>query len=221
MYKNLKKRPVVIGLICFMHMLFWGNAYGQTFSANMQAAYEACLSMRKAIGSGSQTSLRAANEAFAVCETKTFEVLRCLTPDPLPLDGHFVFDEAFVDDLIEGRDVYKFAQRYAKREKDRGTSSSGQIFDKTCAVRSLSSVKYSFPSKGLQELAVVTEPGGLITLRIYDKTNDKWYNDTEDVKTGRESRWMIMNLPENKRSVLEIEIINTVDKDISFVILSN
>ena len=221
MYKNLKKRPVVIGLICFMHMLFWGNAYGQTFSANMQAAYEACLSMRKAIGSGSQTSLRAAKEAFAACETKTFEVLRCLAPDPLPLDGHLVFDEAFVDDLIEGRDVYKFAQRYAKREKDRGTSSSGQIFDKTCAVRSLSSVKYSFPSKGLQELAVVTEPGGLVTLRIYDKTNDKWYNDTEDVKTGRESRWMIMNLPENKRSVLEIEIINTVDKDISFVILSN
>lgn len=221
MNKKLKKKTVVVGLICLMQMVFWGNVYGQTFSANMQAAYEACLSMRKAIGSGSQTSLRAANEVFAACETKTFEVLRCLTPDPLPLDGHFVFDEAFVDDLIEGRDVYKFAQRYAKREKDRGTSSSGQIFDKTCAVRSLSSVKYSFPSKGLQELAVVTEPGGLVTLRIYDKTNDKWYNDTEDVKTGRESRWMIMNLPENKRSVLEIEIINTVDKDISFVILSN
>ena len=181
MNKKLKKKTVVVELICLMQMVFWGNVYGQTFSANMQAAYEACLSMRKAIGSGSQTSF----------------------------------------DLIEGRDVYKFAQRYAKREKDRGTSSSGQIFDKTCAVKGLSSVKYSFPSKGLQELAVVTEPGGLVTLRIYDKTNDKWYNDTEDVKTGRESRWMIMNLPENKRCVLEIEIINTVDKDISFVILSN
>ncbi len=135
MNKKFKNRPVVVGFICFMQMLFLSNAYGQTFSANMQAAYEACLSMRKAIGSGSQTSLRAAKEAFAACETKTFEVLRCLAPDPLPLDGHLVFDEAFVDDLIEGRDVYKFAQRYAKREKDRGTSSSGQIFDKTCAVR--------------------------------------------------------------------------------------
>lgn len=221
MNKNQKKKSVVVGLIYFMQVSFWGNVYGQTFSMNMQAAYEACLSMRKAIGSGSQTSLRAANEAFAACKTKTFAVLRCLIPDPLSLDGHFVFDETFVNDLIEGRDVYKFAQRYAKREKDRGTSSSGQIFDKTCAVRSLSSVKYSFPSKGLQELAVVTEPGGLVTLRIYDKTNDKWYNDTEDVKTGRESRCMIMNLPEDKRSVLEVEIINTVNKDISFVILSN
>lgn len=129
MSEKLKKRPVVVGLIFFMQMLFVGNVYGQIFSTNMQVAYEACLSMRKAIGSGSQTSLRAANEAFAACETKTFDVLRCLTPDPLSLDGHFVFDEVFVDDLIEGRDVYKFAQRYAKREKDRGTSSSGRIFD--------------------------------------------------------------------------------------------
>lgn len=216
MNKKLK-RSVVVGLICFIQILFLGNVYGQTFSADMQAAYEACLRMRKAIGSGSPTSLKAASDAFAACETKPFDVLRCLTPDPLPLDGHFVFDEAFVGDLIKGRDVYKFAQRYAKR----GTSSNGRIFDKTCAVRGLSSVKYSFPSKGLQELAIITEPGGLVTLRIYDKTNDKWYNDTEDVKTGRESRCMIINLPENKRSVLEIEIINTIDKDISFVILAN
>ncbi len=221
MDKSFYRKPVVVGLIFSMQLLFMGNVYGQKFSTNMQAAYEACLNMRKAIGSGSQTSLMAANKAFAACKTKTFEVLRCLTPDPLPLDGHFVFDEAFVDDLIEGRDVYKFAQRYARRGKNRGTSSSGQIFDKTCAVKGLSSVKFSFPSKGQQELAVVTEPGGLITLRIYDKTNNKWYNDTEDVKIGRASRCMIMNLPENKRSVLEIEIINTVNKDISFVILSN
>lgn len=221
MDKSFYRKPVVVGLIFSMQLLFMSNVYEQKFSTNMQAAYEACLNMRKAIGSGSQTSLMAANKAFAACKTKTFEVLRCLTPDPLPLDGHFVFDEAFVDDLIEGRDVYKFAQRYARRGKNRGTSSSGQIFDKTCAVKGLSSVKFSFPSKGLQELAVVTEPGGLITLRIYDKTNNKWYNDTEDVKIGRASRCMIMNLPENKRSVLEIEIINTVNKDISFVILSN
>lgn len=221
MNKKLRKKSIAIGVICFIQMLFINNLYGQNFSANMQAAYEACLRMRKAIGTGSQTSLKAANEAFTACETKTFDALRCLTPTPLPLDGHFVFDEIFVNDLIEGRDVYKFAQKYAKREKKRGISSSGQIFDKNCAVRSLSSVKYSFPSKGLQELAVVTEPGGLITLRIYDKTNDKWYNDTEDVKKGRESRCITINLPEDKRNILEIEIINTVNKDISFVILSN
>ena len=212
---------------CILLMLFVvlqaieGIVGAQQLSAEMQAAYNACLKMRSAIGAGSQTGLKAASKAFKMCNTKNFGVLRCLSKNPLPLDGHFVFDDVFVDSLIAGRDVYQFAQRYAKSRSVRGASSSGVIFDKTCAVRKSSSVKYLLVSKGRQELAFVTEPGGMITIRIYDKTNDRWYNDTKDVKKGQLSRYHVFDLPTDRRCTLEIEIINTVDKDISFVILGN
>ena len=100
-------------------------------------------------------------------------------------------------------------------------SGSGSVFLKNAAVRAESSVRYSFPSKGRQELAVVTEPGGMVTLRVYDKSNGKWYNDAEDVNAGRASRIMVIDLPDDKCNLLELEIVNRSGKDISFVIIGN
>ncbi|MDR0894196.1 MAG: SUMF1/EgtB/PvdO family nonheme iron enzyme [Prevotellaceae bacterium] len=195
--------------------------FTQEFTKDMQAAYDACMKMSISIGSGSQVGLQAANKAFKECNTKKFGTLRCLDAKPLSLDGHFVFDEVFVDSLIDGRNVYKFAQQYASGRAMRSTTSSGYILTKNGAVRKLSSAKYSFPASGQQELAVVAEAGGLITLRVHDKTNDKWYIDTVDVKKGQTSRTLSFSLPENKRSLIEIEIINTTNRDISFVVISN
>ena len=220
MNSSARRKCFSAALGCIL-LAFCLNVSGQNFSPKMQAAYDACMAMRKAIGSGSLAGLKAATKSFKACHTKDFSTLRCLSPLPLSLDGHFVFDEIFADSLIAGRDVYKFAQRYAESRTVRRVSSTGFIFDKTCAVRAQASVKYSFPSKGRQELAIVTEPGGMVTLRVYDNTHDKWYNDTEDVKTGKISRSLVIELPPDERSVLEIEIFNTTDNDISFVILSN
>lgn len=141
--------------------------------------------------------------------------------DPLSFNGHFVFDEVFIDSLVYGRKVYAFAQRYAERRSIRGTSSGGTVFDRTAIVRKQSSMKFSLVTKGRQELAVVTEPGGMVTLHIYDKTHGKWFNDTQDVKKGKPARCAVLDLPKNERTQLEIEIINVTDKDISFVILGN
>ena len=62
---------------------------------------------------------------------------------------------------------------------------------------------------------------GVVTFRIHDKTNDKWHNDTDDVNSGRTSRIQTLDLPKDKNSLLEIEIINTSKKDMSFVIIGN
>lgn len=216
----MNKRLFLTTFIGFFAMICC-KVSGQELSKDMQAVYDACVKMSISIGTGSQTGLQAANTAFKKCDTKDFSSLRCMDHEPLSLDGHFVFDEVFVDSLIAGRNVYKFAQRYASNRTVRGTSSSGKIFSKTGAVRKSSCVKYSFASRGRQELAVVAESGGLITLRVYDKTHDKWYNDTVDVKKGRPSRILVFNLPENERSLLEVKIINTTQNDISFVVISN
>lgn len=213
------KRLLVVLMLAACSMNNW--VFAQTLSKEMQATLDACLQLRAAIGSGSMTQLKSANKAFKMCNVNEFVSLRCLDKSPLSLNGHFVFDEVFVDSLIVGRDVYKFAQRYAEIRGERGASSSGKIFARTCAVKKKSSAKYSFVSRGRQELAIVTEPRGMITLRIYDKTHDNWYNDTKDVKDGQPSRYMAFDLPTNEKSLLEIEIINTSENDISFVIISN
>ena len=88
-------------------------------------------------------------------------------------------------------------------------------------VKGKKSTTYTLVAKGTQYVAVVTEPKGLVTLRIHDKTNDKWYNDTDDVNIGRFSRVLTLDLPKDKNSLLEIEIINTSKKNISFVIIGN
>lgn len=215
------KKGLVFIIVYVAMLMFCNMAVAQSLSANMQAAYDACIRMRSSIGSGNLPGLRSAGKAFKVCNTKDFGNLRCISRNVPSLDGHFVFDDVFVDSLVKGRKVYKFAQRYADRRRIRGTSGSGYVFDKTCMVKAKSSVKYSLVSKGRQELAVVTEPDGMVTLRIYDKTHGKWFNDDKSVKKGMPYRYKIIDLPKNKRSLLEIEIINTSDKNISFVILGS
>lgn len=196
------------------------GARAQQPSPEVQATIDACLALRAAIGTGSNEGLKQANKAFIACGVQPFNKLRC-REEEISLKGHFVFDHEFVDSLIKNRKVYKFAQQYVDRSTQRSTSSSGKVFTKSCMVKGKKSITYTLTAKGTQYIAVVTEPKGLVTLRIHDKTNDKWYNDTDDVNVGCPSRIKTLDLPRNKQNLLEIEIINTSKKDISFVIIGN
>ena len=203
-------------------LLFIGiGAWAQQPTPEVQAAIDACMALRAAVGAGSNEGLKQANQALISSDVQPFNKLRCRDKNVPSLKGHFVFDHVFVDSLIKNRKVYKFAQQYADRSAQRSTSSSGKVFAKTCMVKGKKSTTYTLTAKGTQYIAVVTEPKGLVTLRIHDKTNDKWYNDTDDVNTGRPSRIQTLDLPKDKNSLLEIKIINTSKKDMSFVIIGN
>lgn len=202
-------------------ILFVGILAKAQPTPEVQTAIDACLALRAAIGAGSNEGLKQANKALKACDVKPFNKLRCRDEHQPSINGHFVFETEFVDSLILNRKVYKFAQQYADRSAQRTTSSSGKVFAKTCMVKGKKSTTYTLVAKGAQYIAVVTEPKGLVTLRIHDKTNDKWYNDTDDVNTGRPSRIQTLDLPKDKSSLLEIEIINTSKKDMSFVIIGN
>ena len=201
--------------------LGWTYAPAQKLSEPMQRAYNACMQLSKAIGAGNTTGLKAANKALKDCHTGDFKIFRCKDKAPTSIDGHFLFDEDFVDSLIAGRDVYRFARRYAEKRTTRSTAGKKGIVTKTCCVKAGQSTKYQFVANGLQELAFVAEPGGLLTVRIHDLTNNKWYNDTKDVRTGQPHRAHAFNLPTQKNCKIEVEIINTTKKEFSFVVLSN
>ena len=214
------KKMLILAMVC-LAQISCAKIFAQTLSDDMQQVYDACVEIRSAAGSGSTTALQSANKKLKSADTKYFGTLRCLDTKAMNLDGHLVFDFEFVDSLIVNREVYKFASKYVKRGLRRGASSSGKILIKTCGVKAGASTKHRFVARDKQELAVVTEPGGRVSMRIHDKTNDKWYNDTKDFKQGRETRIAVFNLPKETKNTIEVEIINTTDKDISFVIISN
>ncbi len=219
----MKAKLFLISIFCFIlcGQIYAEDKRGQLFSSEVRDVYLACVQMSRAIGSSNKPMLQEANAKLKQFNAKDFHSLRPIGNDQLSLDGHFVFDEEFVDSLLAGHNVYIFAQRYAQKRAKRGTAATGKVYTKTCAVKASSSAKFSFVSKGRQELAVVAEPGGLITLRIYDKTNKIWHNDTVDVKSGDSSRVLVFDLPSDKKCSLDLEVINCSKKDISFVVISN
>lgn len=213
----MKKMIVLLSLLLGIS----NSIAAQSLSEDMQKTVDACIALREAAASGSITELKDARKEMGLCDVVNFVKLRFNSGEQISLDGHFVFDTEFVDSLIVNRGAYKFAQRYADKSRKRASSTSGKTFIKTCCVKASESVTYSFTSKKRHELAVVAEHGGLITLRIHDVTHNKWYNDTYMEKEGLPYRIQVFDLPVNENSTIEVEIINTTEKDISFVVISN
>lgn len=197
------------------------SLWAQKPTPEVQATIDACVSLQHAVGSGSTEGLKQANAALKKCDVKPFNKLRCENNTCISLDEHFIFETEFIDSLIVNRKVYKFAQRYADRSAQRATSSSGKVFAKTFAVRGKSTAVFSLTTSGTQYIAVVTEPKGLVTLRIHDIKHDEWYNDTEKTTDGLPCRIQVMELPKNEMSTLVIEVKNRSNRDISFVIIGN
>lgn len=192
-------------------------------SAEMQKVFDVCWALRTAISTGNATGLKCANEDFKKCKVKDFSSLHPQDSDTISLNGHFVWDKEFVDSLIAGRDVRKFAQRYAEKLAQKGAfdSKGKRVFIKSCAVKKQGKARFTFSSSGHQELVVITEPKGKVSLRVHCKKNKKWYNDDEAVNDGRAYRQQIFDVPEGIKETVELEVLNCGYDDISFVIISN
>lgn len=188
-----------------------------------KSTFDACWAMRQAIGSGSTNALRSATAAFKACGTTEFSTLRPVTPDVnANLNNHFVWDEDFAEALLANHKVRKFAQQYAEQRNTRGTTGIGNRQHVTTRlVKGKQKATFSFPARGHMELAVISEPGAKVTIRIQDVTNGTWHNDTEDVVRGRDYRIHVFDLPANKKCSLKIEIANCSKKDASFAVICN
>lgn len=195
-------------------------AIGQELTGDVKLVYDACVALRTAAGSGSTSQMREANTILKNARAKHFSTFRQISGDIVSMNDHFVFDHEFVDSLLVNRKVYSFAQKYIDRTARRGTSSSGTVFTKTCCVKADATVKYKFRANERQELAFVTEPGGMVNVKVYDSRNDLWHNDDDGLNTGKPYHVRAFDIP-GGMSEIEVEVINKTDKDISFVVISN
>lgn len=204
--------------LCFCSLCMQAQLTGTT-----QSTFDACWAMRQAIGSGSTTALRSAVTAFRNCQATEFSTLRQVSPQTMPsFKNHFIWDEAFAEALLADRKVRKFAQQYAEQRTTRGTTgTSNRPHVTTRMVKGKQKATFSFPARGHKELAVISEPGAKVSVRIQDVTNGTWHNDTEDVVRGRDYRIHVFDLPANKKCALKIEITNCSKKDASFAVICN
>ena len=193
---------------------------------SIQAAIDACLLLAESSVSNDTVSIRKAKEAMQECNLSDFGSLRSQNRDENEsLEGHLVFNVAVADSLANGKDAYKNADNINRSSTHRGQVQAGGILTKTCFIKANGKSLYTFNSRDRQELAVVAEPGGLITTRVHavNKTMgiNEWHNDTVDVSKGRNSRKTAFNLPHSPKSQVTLEITNCTNQDITVVVISN
>ena len=195
-----------------------------TDSLSIDAAFEARIAMRDAVAANDSAAIKQSANDLKAAGTTNFNSLHCKDDNTASLNGHLVFDEAFADSIAEGKDVYGKADDMNSTKAHRGQTADGSILTKTCFVKAGKSTKYSFASKGHQELAVVAEAGCLVTMRIHVTNSaglDTRFDDTKNVKKGMPQRKTSFELPTDRRNTVELEIVNCGKKDCSFVVISN
>ncbi|MDE5807609.1 MAG: hypothetical protein K2H76_05780 [Muribaculaceae bacterium] len=197
-------------------------------SLEIQAVIDACIAMRDAAASLDSAALCRSAQALKQTGTTEFHSLRLNDPNYYitrnSLRGHLVFNEDFAERLAVDSSYYEKADDLKNAMTHRGVTVDGSYFTKTGLVGAGKSTSYSFVSKGYQELAVVAEAGGLITMKIHVTNSaglDQRYDDTKSVKKGMPQRKTSFTLPSDRRNTVELEIVNCGDKDCSFVVISN
>lgn len=195
-----------------------------TDSLSIDAVFNACVSIQESIEADDTTTLYKAARILKDSNISPFDELRCKDGTIQSLNGHLIFSDIFVDSLIAGKDPYKDADKINRATQVRGQTATGSIMTKTCFVKAGRSTRHSFSSFGVQELGIVTEPGGKVFVKVHvtNKTGlDVWHNDNKNAKAGTRRYKTRFNLPMNIANTVVVEVFNKGEKDISFVVISN
>lgn len=210
-------KKIIVSIFMCVGML----ASAQTFSAAMEKAVAACVGLSESIGSTSTAGLKAANMALKEADVVNFGDLWLEKGKALPVDGHFIFDEEFVDSLAENRLIIKFSGRYMQKRASCGPGGTGgRIKMTTLALKAGGSAVWKTVNRKVAEYALVAEPGGLFTMTIRDEKGRALYSETVDNKLGAKVRKAQITLPD-KITKLYIEVKNTGTNDASFALLGN
>ena len=215
-------------VVFILSILSTFSAYAQNSSADsmtIQSVIDACIAMREAVADNDSAAIKQSSIALKKTGATSFRTLRCNDDSIASLNGHLVFDVAFADSLAAGKaSVYDKADDMNRSTAYRGQRTDGTLLTKTCFVKAGKSTVWSFASKGHQELAVVAEAGGLVTMKIRVTNSaglDKRYDDTKAVRKGMPQRKISFELPSDRRNLVELEVVNCGQKDCSFVVISN
>lgn len=145
-------------------------AEAQTLSAPMEKAISACQSLSAAIGFASTSPLSAANMQLKSADIVDFADIVLVKGKEMNVNGHFIFDEVFVDSLIVNKKVMSFSRQYlVDRASRSSTGVDGRICMTTKGLKAGKSAIWKTVNRDVAEFAIVTEPDGMLTMTIRDK----------------------------------------------------
>lgn len=218
------KKILLLACLTFFSGL---NVYAQnreSDSLNIQKVIDACVALRDAVVINDTATIRQVAVDLKTIGVADFNTLSCKDDSTFSLKGHLVFNVLFAENLAKGNAAIYDKADEVNSSVYRGQTADGSYFTKTYFLKTGKSTKWIFDSEGYQELAVVAESGGLVTMKIHvtnDLGFDKHFDDTKFVKVGLPQRKTTFSLPKNIRNKVELEVVNCGKKDCSIVIISN
>lgn len=195
-------------------------ASAQKLSVEMESAISICEEMSKAVGSSNTSQLQVANKSLKKAKLENFGDLWLIKGNILEINGHFLFDEEFVDSLIVNRKVIGFSKNYAQKRNNRSSSSGGKVKMTTKALKAGKTAVWKTLNRQIAEYALISEPGGLFTMTITDENGRVLYAETTNNKQGAAIRKAKIQLPE-KPTIIHIEISNRGRHNASFALLGH
>ena len=198
------------------------NVNSQNLQPDMQRLKTICLNLRASIEVGDIDGLRNANKEFKKVKTTKFNDFRLKNrTKEQSLNGHFIFEPHFVDDLVKkGKGiVYRYADRYATRRSN--VRELNGILVKNILLSPKSASIYQLVGNNHMELVFITEPKGLISVTLLDTKHKVYYKEKKKERAGDICRVHIFDLPPDGNALIEVTIRNQSNSEVSCVILSN
>lgn len=188
------------------------------------AAY---INLRDAAAISDTIVLKQVAEQLRRYNPSDFKTFHLAEDETMSLNGHIVFDEAFVDSLSKGVDIYQQSDSLNRAIGERSVGMQtprGLLQSKTVIIKANQTASCTFVAKGVKKIAVVAEGGGRVSMTMQGLYKNKRYTqyvDTEKVKKGMPHRTGTLALREDCLSTVLMKIKNCVQKDISIVITMN
>lgn len=194
--------------------------------SSIRNVFELFIKIQELAASQKYTQLADYAEVFNNYNLQNFPSLRLVKGEVVSLNGHFIYNEEFFRLSSKGVQ-YMYADKCNQKANIIGNKrqiNENSVLYKNYGVIADSSLIFSFPSRKSQEIAVVAEPGGMVSVKIHitnKKGLDEWYITDSNFKKGEPYRKISFNIPDDVINNVEIEVVNCTNKDISFVLLSN
>ena len=196
-----------------------------TEDTSVEKIYNFFVSIREIAKDKQYTKLSSFAEEFEKYNLSVFSALRMISGDITSLNGHFIFNKDFLQLCSKGV-LYTNADQCNRKTNllGRGQISTNSILYKNFGLKANSSLVFSFSARGHEEIGIVTEPGGAISLKVHVTNSqglDEWFNTTRNFVEGEPYRKLTFDMPSDVRNTVEVEIINCKNKDVSLVVISN
>jgi len=214
-------------------ILFCIHGYALVPSKKMMELESICLQLRDGIINGSDREviqgcarLKAFQSKNAFVEGESALKIVAGSDNLVSTDGHILYIPQYFEAKLHQTDgVFLMGERlkdeWEKLHESASRSTSGYVF-RQCnfAMKANTSVVYEIDvPKGPIDIMVIAEPNALVTMKIFDVTNNVYLNKPEDLvdeKEGRASRRRTMRFDSPCR--LHLSIYNTSDKDASMAL---